>query len=1354
MKPKRLLSVLLVGAITLGILANTFLVGFADGENPLWQIDAGLVTTVNGDASTGFSFEGHDQGTATYLEKIENVDRLKMSFHFDADAGQNGLISFYVGDGANKHSPDKQSMLENQRFDLLLHVAEADGQKKLKVNLWDGTDVQLYDGEYLPTDFNGIHTLEFVSFLGHWYVAVDGVIMTKANIDELYTNAHEKPLNVRFSGSSVFAFGSLKFEEKSTEWNVAQETALAENSAGKFTVLGRHGGDGYAFSAQTQDLDKTVLSFQSTFESGWNYLGLSGSPDFASFGKLDKRTVPLIMTREGENLKIAFFNDDNTEKLIVKLDRFDFSKTHTYGFDYRVSEDKWYLTVDKASYFEENMSNRLKSLDTQQVYYRVGAGIGGNLALISDLSIDEKPVISDQWEARGIIVTGNEDDGFTVTGNQYVRGAYQKPLNLDRQQLTFQLDSIGSWVYIGFASSTDDYGSDSVSTDGRCGFLFEKLNNGQMKAQFHKADDSWDYSIMGPMDFDWSKPHTLGFSKGASCGKADHADCWYVTLDGTVYDGKSCLTDYIGSILGEAYLHMGFNNGGVISEIKVVDKEIVEPDPAEKDWVRNGIEVSGNAEDGYTVTGDGYVRGSYKTPVNLETQQVSFHSDSLNENDWLYMGFAKDTEDYALDTMNQPGRCGFLLEKMENGTKLKLSFHKQNEKPGDWNYDVIGMIDFDWSKPHAIGFAKGDDCGNASHSECWYLMLDGRVYTSKMCFGEYVASMASEAYLKLGFHYGGAISELRIEEKPENPSPATDKAFFTENMDQSGNNAIGFTLNGEGSALYRSSVEITTLSLNMQFKPEQGQWYYLSFHNSDLIQNKFLTPEKVRQLDAAEFILGVEDSGSFRFSLWDNVNGKEVALAYIDDFDWNVPHTFQIRRFNKDWYFTVDGKKCGLRNLNSQVEALLGKAAYVTLSSSSGANATFTNLQFNRNVITEYWNAADIQVSGSPETGFSLNGYGTANYLTPFHLSAQEVQMQIIPAEEHWGYLRFSNTADDIDKLFDEDVREKYNAVAFILWLKNDRTLAISRWDTVNHVEIPLLRLDNFNRDIPHTYGVAQTKDGWFFAVDGKIYDSVDLSAQITPLLSEDCYVSIGSDGTDAGIASSQVKIQNHAKTPDYAYDWIVTPGFKADGENHSVYELNGLGTAIYRNEFDIRTDKISFQVNPAAGSWVYVSLSSSKKDIGKLLSTETRKQYSAIEFIFGKQDNGSLRLSYWDTEKKAETAISYVGGFDWDKTHTMSFFLWRGKWYVTLDNTTFAATPITDQVGGLVGKDAYIRLGSDGTTPITFRNVRLNQANPLNHKTGEEGSMALPALILAGACMCACLWNRKEKQRLEVEDE
>ena len=1167
-----MVSVIMTAALLMGVLGASNLAALLVSGAPAWTSGTN-VSAVTGDETDGYSFSGTQADPLSpsnifaSCDQGYNLNQTRLELDFDSETGTWGYISMYAGTPTAQYKPDYMPMYTAKEIILFLDVVNVSGEKKLALSKWDYSSdymtfgkIPLHEEAYLPIEFDGVHSLEIVLFAGNYYISIDGIVLTKENVNTVFSVNTTASYKFRFGGNGNFAYDKVAFVPKNADWIASANGAVTENTDGTFSLLGRPGTGGVAVYQTPSDLGLTSLQFKGGIDStgaSWSYISAAATSAWSTSSKTTYTdNVHLRLTYAGTTLTVTYF--DGTAHTVATVADYDLTALHKIGFVYNKTGSKWCLNIDGTLYDNEAMSNKLKTLNTATMYYRIGAG---------------------------------------------------------------------------------DTGAD-------------------------KAFSSIDVVQTG---------------------------------------------------VNEAYK-----------------------------WQSHGMTVEGNGENGFNLSGGGAI-AFYNTPFEIENHQVSLKLTPSPDSGWGYLALCTDTDHFGF--LQSPdvggGRKAIEFFLQQSGTSLRV---------GCWinNTDVLMLqIDnFDFTASHTYAFREIDGK--------WHLSVDDTV--SPVDISDYVDFALTEAYLCLGFQIPGAamMTGVFFEDKEDLPDPAVSE-WMTQSLTETQNPDGTYSFIGSGSALRTVPADLISSTLTMQIKPAVGQWVYMSVTTSPAIQPKFLSLAEALKYSAMEFILGRENETTLRISVWNNDGGGELALAYIHDFNFDIPHTYTLQQFNDEWNMTIDGEKCAQRTLTDKATGLQGKTAYLTLAGDQGNSTQFNKVKITQKQtvepVKEYWRADGVKISGQPQAGFSITGHGTAIYLEKFDIRTQELAMQFLPSANEWAQLAFADTIERVkavggpDKLFNKEEQAAHNTLEFILSIRNNNTLLVSRWNDETASEQVLLLLKDFDPTVVHTYGFGLLNGKWYLSVDGKIHDNIDMTEHIERVLKRDTYLRIGSSGAGT-VSMNGVKVQNKPVYTE-AYDWSLEPGVYVSGDNKKGYELTGNGMGVYKHPFDIRTDKVTFRMKPERNSWVYMSLSSPRTPINIFLSPEDIKRYSAVEFIMGQEDNGNLRFSIWDNQKSVESAVAYVMNFDWDKAHTFSFFTWNNYWYMTIDNTTFARTKITEEAKRMLDTDVYLRLGSDRTKETTFSNISFDILKSPADSPSTGDALPVPSLLIfAASSFTLCLLGMETVRR------
>ena len=743
---KKLLSVLLTVSLLLGMMAGSVFTARADGAED-WECNEG-VGPVTGNETDGFNFSGSGDLFANYQKKFD-PEKTKLEFEFDVTTGEWFYISMYGNDDViTNFLPSMADMNQRGEAAFLFEVKMDQGVKKIVASKWYGTgQIHLYSGYYLPVPVEGKHTIEFVNFCGNWYMVFDDIMLDYDQLNDVFPSVIENDVKFRFGcrAGADFSVTDLKFLPKREEWNASSQTAITENKDGTISIKGRQGGDGVALYNQPANLHETKLQFKGgvLLNEHWSSFGLYTTNIWGG-GKLDNALgVPFTLRQPSSGkLNVAYFNGAAELSLTGDID-FDYNVPHTIGFSHDMAGDRWYLAIDDALYFRQEMSDKLKSMASQTLYYWLGAGSdAASDKTFTDVKVVEKEV---NWAGSNSAISGNDTVGhsFTATVNDG-RASYQKPFNMRTDEISFKFNcAVGSWNYIGFSNGPDNAGLSSQNSTDRFGFMIHHQSDGQLAVVINIGWFPTEFTIP---NFDWNAVHTMSFMALYHEGKG-HEE-WILVLD-----GQRINTDYYGW-LGASYDNRTITLGSQLSGDGFSNMKVGEA----PQWVTQETAVTGNSADGFALVGTRTVpdwgNALYRQPVDITTQSLTMQFNQLSSSEWAWLGL----HDYCktIGPLNAPTSGSgptfelIMSQQGANGKDFQVSrWTGANESP------LLYLNDFDYAKPHEFSFVQD--------GAAWYLRIDNAISTVDIA--QWISFVSDEAFLNLGLwkaNGAGSLTGIKI----------------------------------------------------------------------------------------------------------------------------------------------------------------------------------------------------------------------------------------------------------------------------------------------------------------------------------------------------------------------------------------------------------------------------------------------------------------------------------------------------------------------------------------------------------------------------------------------------------------
>lgn len=783
--------------------------------------------------------------------------------------------------------------------------------------------------------------------------------------------------------------------------------------------------------------------------------------------------------------------EGTTTDRLCEISDFDFDAAHTFGLT-KVN-GKWYFSLDNRLYEGEkqDMTPYVEALvgEGNAVYPYIGAF---NKASFSDFRIVSRAETLPDWAAHDTSVSGNAADGYTLTPNEYGTATLLEPLDLSEEYIQMIITEAEDNKAVIALGSRPPQGGTSFKAPGKVNnsltfFMIKEKDTGRLRLSLFNANGG--ESVVGyTEEFDWAAPHTLGFVKDG--------ESWYVSLDGMVFfqttdDVTPLITEQLNAMEeGGAYLQLGAVNAPVTtySAVKIVN----EPKPAiNEDWAyTSNIQIGGDADDGYSVTGQNLQYAYYRDPLNPFATELHFKMNSPDENTWNYISISADPDMGILPNQADiQAAKGMILIFERKGTRVDIRLFADPA-----SMPLLGSFEnFDFSAEHTLSFVN--------QYGTWYLVFDGQVLrqTNLNSFMDIIYESPQVYYRFTGYYNGFGFSDLRFvpieERKPDDSDWEVDKYLVTETAD-------GLEFSGSGVAAYLPAIDPTNTSFRWKFNPELGDWcgFQISSVPGASQTNMSLTTTPEEYDDTLSFIMAREEN-SLRLSLFGTTSdgGRgEVLIGRMENFDFDAVHLFRFVQMNGKWCLFLDrqlfefpsgdGENDYVTNAITGALNRLGNEAYIRLFDCFNKGVVWSNISFTEEAFElPIWEVTPDMTVTETEDGWTLQGTGDAGYRKPFNFDTDKLQFQVRPAKgeyAEWVAISFSDTASvSASRLL--GIGNEHNAITILLSQNNEEGTEARLSLYHNGNEIAFAYLKRFNFDEPHTLSFTERKGNWSLNIDG-----------------------------------------------------------------------------------------------------------------------------------------------------------------------------------------------------------------------------------------------------------------------------
>lgn len=1296
-----------------------------------WDVKEG--TTLTGNADYGWSLTqefpnpGDDASVNNYTTDIPLRD-LQIQFVMDFAPGTQW--TFNLGDKAIKRLPGAGDLGDTGMSFIIERAPGGTTENTIRVMRNGDPNGQNGLTDKGDFDFSIPHTFHFVEKDGKWFPAIDGIIISedpKMDVTAVL-NATDNAAQTVFGSATVvgtpkFAYINFADAKEIADWQYTSQVTVAGSEERGFTMVGKEGGDGYAVYGQPVSLLENEFQVRFDYDSDWVYFGF----DAASDNTHSKLNADIDLQLYYDNgLRIGQFKDGGfvTDNFYYKAD-FDFDAVHTFGF---VEEDgKYYLTVDgeKANY-NEALSTRVAEMVDAEVYWRLGAGNGTTVQYFTDIKVLG-------WNVgEGSTLTGGNEAGWQLqqSADSGKPSTYQTGYSLKDLQIKFTA-SYDDNVWINLNIGTTQIGAlpneSTLSAAKGMSFILEKKDDDGSYLRFQRwSSESAGGPYLAKVDIkplDFSQEHIFHF--------VEKDGRYYPAIDDTLLDTD--VTELIEAYEQDSALQpmVTLLSSGAVSFSSLQFAEV--PHTVIGGWNLNNATVTGDASNGYTVTGSAGASASYQMPIDLSTQSVKLQLNHTGE----WQGLTFNAESDAPTGVESPTADKLSLILGREGDELRASVYLASGEGC-----VVRIPNFTWDAEHTIGFTKvGDN---------WYLNIDGEVYTSPKDESRGITAAVNTALNNMSTK----DTYVTVMSEGNTPLNITGFRFVNTTVSQVGdwrlngtvtiedNGENGFNLAGGGNSQtkYQKPIDLSTQSVKLQLN-HTGEWQGINFTTSRE-PNGVTKPSA----DALTLILGREGN-ELRASIWigDVAGGEsqgEGCVVRIPEFAWNEEHTFGFSKVEDSWYLNIDGRVYtepleGSKGITGYVTAALENMVtvptYAGVINAEKVDLAITGYRYvsteTPEVQTDWRLSGTVTAEGDATNGYNLTGNGKAAYKTPFDLTMKSVTMTFEPGIGQWNALHFGNT----DAVSDLDIpTESHLSLVITHGGGNtgidENTARISLWmektkedGSKYNAEAAIAYLNNFDFSAAHSFGFSEMDGSWYLNVDGKLCTQPDagvtelITAMVENMAGEDTYVSLQTSGGDFAIEGFRITDTDH---PDDDGDWRLSGEATAEGDRENGYALAGKGYAAYKTPFDMADWSVKMQFVPTIGGWQSLTFSDiCTVDTNILPGLATQGgEHNALTFILGRGTGNEgdaattdLRLSLYmkytenGEERKAEHAIAYINNFDWEAEHTFGFAKIGDSWYVVVDGKTYTSpqadgadrlitNAITEVLNAMQGKDAYVR--------------------------------------------------------------
>ncbi len=575
--------------------------------------------------------------------------------------------------------------------------------------------------------------------------------------------------------------------------------------------------------------------------------------------------------------------------------------------------------------------------------------------------------------------------------------------------------------------------------------------------------------------------------------------------------------------------------------------------------------------------------------------------------------------------------------------------------------------------------------------------------------------------------------------------------------------AVDKTQQGSGSALYKLPVDLGKKAIRFTYNPADTEWSYMHLKSAAMG-----LPKAADDHEVIESWGGQHDGSSQMTFRFDRV-GNDLKVAYwfgwapeeqgiyallgiIRDFDWTKEHTMSFVQDQESfgWNMKIDDVILNQQNgeeAQSWINANLNNyqqagGTYIRIGAraNSGQKALFDTVQFVKNTDNETerpetskdWNCINVVAVGDNENGYRLagqSGLGTAYYKKRMKPDQTEIEFRV-NVSDGWGYISLSEDPDMSLLAGNDELKEK-NGMIILLERKGTLlNLQLYAKDTV----ISLASYENFDFGAKHTISFIRELGSWYMVFDGKVIRSFRLNDYLfEQLVSVEDGLYYRFSSYYAPFTFEDVKFNKTAGTDlSTKYDWEIVGYDPTEGTVDNLV-LKGTGAASYKKKVDLNNTTIRAQVKPEMGGWCAIQFGNIMSSSAQVYPILTAPEKGMITLLFGRQEDGYCRISLYGKTadgSENEVLIGHIAAFDWNAVHDIRLVNQNGRWYVAVDNQSFAYlmyykdTYITDSLSNVLN-------GLNGQVYARFSDSWIKKNNTWGSLRFVEESYHVPVLDL-----------------------
>ena len=623
------------------------------------------------------------------------------------------------------------------------------------------------------------------------------------------------------------------------------------------------------------------------------------------------------------------------------------------------------------------------------------------------------------------------------------------------------------------------------------------LIHGLDVAGFPEAGGVFNYHILE--NFDYAKDHVFEFVKDG--------DQWLPAIDGEIQKGDEATNAVYDNFVkamsqqsaGKTVVSFAPNDGlGATDKLIIKNINFIKKatDPTDADWVKmNGVTVTGDQNQGYTVQGKEYLTAYYRHPLKAADTTLSFQF-SIADTKWNTLALAEDMGMPLLpskEEMNDYKGMAFIFER--KGSDFSLQVWE-----GQYIFELKKYENFDFNGVHTLTFKN--EHGN------WYVVFDGEVIRSRQ-LNEVAGAMLSADN---GVHYrfsacydDYSFGNIKFMDTPQEKWEDSNWNVVGYEMRGSGDN---LSFSGNGYASWKQQIDLKETSIEIKLEPKDGSWLGFTIGDmptvGDTIMPGLVVPEA--PFHAIGIIMGRQDEKHLRISLYGTTpdGPAEKLIALVRNFDFDAVHKFRLVEKNDRYYLALDGdimewpdddgNDAYITNAITDLIKKLDNKVYFRFMNDQVSGGEWKSISFVKEEFVSpgvFTNGA--VTAGVNKNGLSVSGAGVVGINSTFDVLKNKLRVQFKPKDESWVLLTVGDTPSTIVNTF-WGPDNKHDMMCFVLGRQNNDQLRLSMWD--GEKEALLVCLNHFDFDAVHTFNFVQHRGKYYLAIDDRMIEAVAMDGK------------------------------------------------------------------------------------------------------------------------------------------------------------------------------------------------------------------------------------------------------------------